>query len=717
MEGVAPGIDVRFRVARGSFEYDLLVSPGSDLAALTVRCDNAAGMRIAADGALVIETPAGDITQPRPLAWEIDADGASVGVACSYVILGQGRYGFLVEERSQWRELVIDPGLEWSTYLGGSGDDDHLSVATDASGRVLVAGTTWSLDLPTTTGAFQPVHAGGGLGNPRDAFFGRLSLDASRFEFLTYLGGESTESSIQIRTHEKGDLFVAGSTSSPDFPITSGSWDEEYALLGDVFVSIFSSNGTALVHSTYLGTNKFERVSCMDVVDAGDVVLCGSTSATDFPTTPGAFSQWSGNGHQSKVFVTRLNGTLSDLVHSSVFAGEIGTTSKAMAVAPDGRVAVGGRAYAADFPTTPGALATLPPDELGAYITILSPTGALEASTFLPVSGAFDTVLGLAFGPDGNLVFMGVGGSSNLPTTPGVFQPFNPTQSGLDSFVGALDPTLGTLAFLTYVGGVNDSLGGSLHVDSGGVITVAGLTRYLPYPATEGAYSNTTAGLPGGFEDFYVTRLSPDVSRLYYSTFLGGSLREKTSTSQPLSLVPAETGSMVLAGITLSKDFPTTPGVVQPSAPIPAEPANFNQADGVVIKLDLLPTGVEKVGLDTPGCRGALTLGVMAMPRVGSTQFGLWGTGAPGRGAMGLLAVGRKRLEAPELLEGAALWVDPDAVDSWLPLDSNRVGFFDLLARVPDHPGETVYVQAFWLDDCAPGGVSATQALAITIQP
>ena len=176
MTGLYPGIDLRARSQDGHFEYDLLVEPGADLEQVVVTVEGADGLRLDPDGTLIIDTVLGPVRQPLPKTWQVTAAGERQEVACRYVLRGENTFGF---ETSDWDPdlaLVVDPGLVYSTYLGGSGDDAAVAIALDATGAATVGGETDSSNFPTTPGAFDTTFNGGASSNPGDAFVTRLDL-------------------------------------------------------------------------------------------------------------------------------------------------------------------------------------------------------------------------------------------------------------------------------------------------------------------------------------------------------------------------------------------------------------------------------------------------------------------------------------------------------------------------------------------------------------
>jgi hypothetical protein len=184
----------------------------------------------------------------------------------------------------------LTPGgdaIVFSTYLGGSGNDNFPQIALDASNNVLVYGNTTSRDWPVTPDARDKVFAG-----KKEGFLTKLSQDGSRLLYSSYIGGDEKlgEGFGSVRVGPNGDVYVCGYTDAADFPVTTNAIQSRVAGATDMFVSVFDSSLTALKFSTFLGGAGNEGGS-IAVDRAGDIIGVGNSSSADFPTTPGAYSR------------------------------------------------------------------------------------------------------------------------------------------------------------------------------------------------------------------------------------------------------------------------------------------------------------------------------------------------------------------------------------------------------------------------------------------
>ena len=180
--------------------------------------------------------------------------------------------------------------LVYATYLGGSYVDGATGIAVDAAGYAYVAGDTYSQDFPVTPGAFQATNHG-----VENAFVTELNAAGKGLVYSTYLGGSDYDRAGGIAVDDAGQAFVAGVTTSADFPVTPGAFQATNhaaacaGKCGTAFVAELSAAGTRLVYATYLGGSTYDWAYGIAANGAGDAYVVGEAFSTDFPVTPGAF--------------------------------------------------------------------------------------------------------------------------------------------------------------------------------------------------------------------------------------------------------------------------------------------------------------------------------------------------------------------------------------------------------------------------------------------
>jgi len=322
--------------------------------------------------------------------------------------------------------------LVYSTYLGGTGEDDGSGISVDADGNAYVAGFTQSADFPATAGAFQKTF-GGGYG---DAFVTKLDPTGSALIYSTYLGGADSDAAGNpgLAVDASGSAYVTSETVSTDFPITAGAFQATLSGYQNAFVTKLDPTGSALVYSTYLGGSITDWTQAIAVDADGNAYVTGVTTSTDFPTTAGAV-QTSFGGGRNDAFVVKLNPAGSALVYSTYLGGSGKEAGSAIAVDTAGNAFVTGRTNSSDFPTTitafqrsfGGGTREVFGGDLGgdAIVTKLNADGsALVYSTYLGGSEN-DYGYGIALDAQANPNAYVTGSTSSFwtfPTTAGAFQ-------------------------------------------------------------------------------------------------------------------------------------------------------------------------------------------------------------------------------------------------------------------------------------------------------
>jgi len=247
------------------------------------------------------------------------------------------------------------PTLRFSTYLGGREIDLSTAIAVDQEGAVYIAGQTLSDDFPTQS-PFQP-YQGGPLAGA-DAFVAKLSPDGDSLLYATYLGGSLGEEIVAAMTvDEQGRVYVAGTTTSMDFPTQNAlhGFRPGSQLFADAFVARLSPDGSTLEFSTYLGGTGDETATGLALGEDGSLYVTGTTTSTNFPTTPGVL-QTDRHGDaaspHSDAFVVRLApaGGGFALDYATYLGGARDEIPNALAVDDEGRAWVAGGTTSLDFP-------------------------------------------------------------------------------------------------------------------------------------------------------------------------------------------------------------------------------------------------------------------------------------------------------------------------------------------------------------------------------
>jgi uncharacterized protein (TIGR03437 family) len=583
-----PGIDVVFYGSAGRLEYDFLVAPGADPRRIRIEFEGADRIR-AEDGDLVARTAAVELRQRAPVIYQ-----DTTRVRGGYVLRGR-QVAFALGAYDRKRTLVIDPVLSYNARFGARAqsaigqpaglnglDRGGAAIAVDAAGNAYVVGAAYTADFPTTPGVFQPaLHPGTLPGNailPNDAVIMKLNPSGSALLYSTFLGGRGDDVATGIALDPDGNVYLSGTTTSPDFPTTPGAIQpgapEPNAYTG--FVAKINADATKLLYGTYLGGAGVSSDARGIAIDAArNMYVTGVALGQNFPVTAGAFRPV-GFPFAFTAFVTKINAAGTSLVYSTFLGAGLGNfgvqqppiANMAIAVDTAGNAYVAGATPDRAFPTTPGAfqpaqrvINNQTPARNG-FVTKLNPAGSdLVFSTYL--GGSFyDGVDAMALGADGSVYVAGHTASRDFPTTPDAFMPAPNPEFPAGSFVryppygfvSRLKPDGSGLIYSTYIGGGGNIVMGAIAVDPQGNAFVAGAADSTSFPTSPGAIQPCLED-PNGFSNAILFELDPNGTRLLYSTFLGGNVRD-----QGFGIALDNAGNAYLTGMSDSTSFVTTPG-------------------------------------------------------------------------------------------------------------------------------------------------------------
>ena len=504
----------------------------------------------------------GHIAEAAPFAYQMNGS-VMEEVDCSYRLqfMEDDAYRITYElgDYDASRPLIIDPEIEFASYIGSTADSWGFTAAYDDDGRLIGGSGVRDAGYPTTAGAFDATYNGGDF----DFGISIFSADGTNLEYSTYLGGTNLDYPHSIVTNSLGEIYVMGTTGSADFPITSGAFQEAfvggpYIDLGgysfyqafsegcDIIISKIDGVDGALTASTFIGGSENDGLNlgtqlnynygdvCRGEVmvdPQGDVWLATSTRSDDFPMA-NAFDP--GLNGPSDAVILRLSEDLEDLEFSSYFGGNQDDAAYAVQFAQGSTTAyVAGGTRSDDLPTSPDAYQ---PDLAG------ESDGYVFALNYAPVIPILDAVS--YFGTDDydqsyfvqldtedrpHLCGQTVGSSLQLV---GDVYADNPNGS---TFVVRFGPALDDVDWVTRIGlpqsGIDISPTAFLVSDCdemyisgwGGVTnnnnsSTAGQSTTSGMPTTVDAYQIGTDG-----SDFWLGVLAPEAADLTYGTFFGGT--------------------------------------------------------------------------------------------------------------------------------------------------------------------------------------------------
>ncbi len=538
-----PGVDMDYYGVQKQLEFDFIVAPGASPKPIRLGVSGADRLSTDEQGNLILASSAGDVLLHKPVAYQ-KKNGERQPITARFVMQAHNQVSFELGDYDRSRELVIDPSVTYATYLGGTAEDDGNAIAVDGSGNAYVTGQTQSNPFPGTTGGYVGAF---------DVFVTKISANGLTLDYSTYVGGLQNDSGNAIAVNASGNAFIAGGTASSDFPTTVGVLQRTFGGgAHDAFLLELAANGS-LLHSTFLGGGGDDVANGIAIAGDGsaDVLVVGSTGSTNFPTPNGLQTAIAGTANG---FVTRFNPTFSALAYSTYLGGGTGDFASAVASDGSGNAYVTGGTLNANFVTTQGAYQTTLGGLSDAFVTVINPSGSARVySTFLGGSSN-DSGGGIAVDSSQDAYVTGSTTSSNFPL--GVSRLQATLKGTQDAFVSELNPAGSQLLYSTYLGGSGIDTGLAIAVDSSQNAYVTGMTGSQDFPT-----ANATQSSYGGQNDAFVSVLNSGGSVLTFSTYLGGSGAENTSTTNgggSLAGIAVDSATNVyVTGSTASTDFPT----------------------------------------------------------------------------------------------------------------------------------------------------------------
>ncbi|MDD5679593.1 MAG: SBBP repeat-containing protein, partial [Kiritimatiellae bacterium] len=539
------GISLEVRAAGDNVEKIFTVAPGADPARIALRLAGAEGVRITPEGELEARTALGPVRFTAPVAYQKNAAGERQGVSVAYALEGD-QVGFCLGAFDAARPLVIDPLLA-STFIGGmNGENVVRAMALDSRTNVLVAGYTAANDFPATNG-YETSYQGGSC----DGFIAKFDPQLTNLLAATYLGGSGEDKIMAMAVNtNNGDIYVVGYTASADFPVP-GAVDPVYGGNNDAFVSVLSSDLTALTASTYLGGANVDQANALTLNMAGEVYVAGYTASCDFPTnnTAGATYQNTCKG-SNDAFVTKFNSALSARPASTYVGGSSNDQAFGLAVDTNGLVYIAGATASANFPALKGYKMTRSGASDAFVAKLYGALTNMAAATYLG-GASNECANGIAVAPFTNIVcVVGYTDSANFPVISGS----QATIGGLkDAFLTRFNMALSNVLASTYLGGADDDQAMAVLTSATSNtplrIYVAGRTASADFPVTPNAYNTAANGNLDAFVSYFGAGAA-----LQASTYLGGITND---TAYAMAL-QADRYSLFVAGATASTNFPAT---------------------------------------------------------------------------------------------------------------------------------------------------------------
>ncbi|HVT88938.1 MAG TPA: SBBP repeat-containing protein [Tepidisphaeraceae bacterium] len=535
-KGLYDGIDLYTWGKQNNLKYEFHVAPGADPNKVQVNYSGIEGLTIDGKGQLHVHTSFGEIIDDAPFVYQV-INGKQVEIKSSFKLIDNHTYTFQLNgPYDASRELILDPQLDFSTYIGSTQTDIANAVTSDQSNDSLVIGNTaYSLNATTLATSNFFASPGPASGNPilvptRLQTATNNDVDTFVLKFgpggvplwLTFYGGVGVDNGNDIATDSSGNVYIVGNTTStalamPTTPVPT--FDTQYGTNGtngatDAYLAKLNSNGV-LVYSTYFGG-----------------------TANDSATTVAVRHELVNNVFRDRVYFAGVTSSTANIASNRVEGGTFDTA-------------------------TEGFLAEFDLANLGA--------GQRIWARYVTGSGQ-DQINSIDIATDGTIYATGTTSSTDFHaslfsplnpqpvTNPGANQTLNQTGgNNTDAFIAAFD-TDGFAIESTYIGGSGNDVGNAISIDPvSGRIAIAGSTQStfdsnnlvgsFPILHPVGLFGNVLQGT----QDAYVVEVDAALTQTF-GTYLGGTGTGTTDAAN--GLVYDIFGNLNVAGVTNSADFP-----------------------------------------------------------------------------------------------------------------------------------------------------------------
>ncbi|MFN7622908.1 MAG: SBBP repeat-containing protein, partial [Acidobacteriota bacterium] len=467
---------------------DFVVDPGADPSLIRLEFVDGAGRRerglaITTGGELQVGPPNQLLRLLRPVIYQAGESGREM-VGGEYVVAPDALVEISLAGYDRTRQLVIDPLIQFSSLLGGAGQETPYAMTIDQVGNIYIAGQTSSTNFPIRAGYDNSING------TSDAFIIKINPSGSAILAATFLGGRNPgDRALDIKLDRDGFVYVCGETSSLNFPIKQG-FQNTYRGNTDGFISIFNNNLNQLMFSSYLGGSSFDSITRLAISPDQQIYLTGGTRSTNFPIVDAMQPVLQG---RMDAFVTKI-----DPLGSIVFSTYLGGPDMGLEVSED------------------------------------------------------ETGYGIVLDTLQNVYVTGVTSSRNFPLVNAIQPRFGGVEDG---FVVKMRSDGRALLYSTYLGGERADRGRAIAVDSFGQAIITGYTFFGDFPT-----ANAFQPVYRGNLDAFGTKLSATGREFIFSTFLGGSGEENSGTINdqiPAGSVAVDRiGNVYVAGKTSSADFP-----------------------------------------------------------------------------------------------------------------------------------------------------------------
>lgn len=562
-------IDFKIFSVHGKLKYEFVVHPGGKVSDVLLEFTGLDELFLD-DGRLHMVSSLGTMMDDQPISYQ----RGNNAIATRFIVEGN-QVRFWVDDYDERLPLTIDPVLIFSTYSGSVANNFGYTATYDDKGYLYAGGSVFSQGYPTTNGAFDITFNSytttAGVANFSGYYWGVSDIGITKYNlngtariYSTYIGGTHCEVPHSLIVNNRDELFILGTTSSFDYPVSASAFDNSfgggtgvnlargifvnYTEGSDIVISRLSKNGDAMLASTFVGgsqndglnlnidlvANYADQMRGEIILDENQNVVIGSSSAsTDFPITLNATQTTYGGGDQDGV-VFKMNEDLSTMIWSTFFGGSNSDGVYSVIKANDNNIYVAGGTKSTNFSFPSDAYQTAYQGGItdGFYAKIKSDGNTVLKGSYFG-SDQYDQIYFIREDKQDRIYVFGQSdkfgtywiknATYNSPNSGQFISKFEANQQSLDwsTTFGSgnnminISPTafMVDLCNKVYLSGWGspsngmDQIGGNIANGTSGM------------EVTADAYKPTTDN-----EDFYLMVLEDDASSLFYASFFGGDL-------------------------------------------------------------------------------------------------------------------------------------------------------------------------------------------------
>jgi uncharacterized repeat protein (TIGR01451 family) len=649
---VYPGIDIAFYGHQGQLEHDFVLAPGADPSRIAFDVTGAKKVAIDSAGDLVLSVASGEIRLLKPRVYQ-EIGGHRREVQGKFRLLGGKRVGFALGAYDARASVVIDPVLNWSTYLSGSTATAAKAITVDSSGNAFVAGNTSAAAFDAATShTFGGDTGSSGTPSGGDVFIARIdnaasgnTVSGSALVYVTFIGGAALDTAAAIGL-DANNVYVTGQTASVSgtaanrIPTKYGFQNTPPGAATTAYVlGIDQATGGSLAYGTYLGETTGDAAGTSMVVLPGggsniaEIYVAGwetgETAANANLTSAHAYQKdFAGNQAAFAVHLGVAAGstalTYGTFLTSSGASDHV--VANGIAVDSSGNLYIAGwgdahvPAYNNSGASNAGCVvqATNSTGPVDAFVIKLdlTPNGCLQLAKGSSNGTGYATLVGgtgtdkanaIVLDSSNNAYITGSTASDGISYSPPTNLGGASIGGGTDAFIAKLNSS-GAKQWLGYLGGASDDVGNAIALDANGNIVVTGYTQSAAFPKQPALgtsiWNSNLTGLDArqGSQDAFLAIVNP-TNGLVFSTYLGGGAVDQGNA---VALRPSPTPSTAVvayvAGETTSDDFPVNAVAFQS-----ARAASVNA--GFVSRIAFEPTNNTAAGFTLTGSATKNTVG------------------------------------------------------------------------------------------------------------